>query len=53
MDIQFVLDVYVCAMYIVSYNLKAHKGMSVKHVLRSGNKVLPSNNKLEILETNS
>lgn len=28
MDNQFVLDVYVCAMYIVSYNLKAHKGVS-------------------------
>ena len=28
MDIQFVLDVYACAMYIVSYISKAHKGMS-------------------------
>ena len=28
MDIQFVLDVYACAMYIVSYILKAQKGMS-------------------------
>ena len=28
MDIQFVLDVYVCAMYIVSYISKAQKGMS-------------------------
>ena len=27
MDIQFVLDVYACAMYIVSYISKAHKGM--------------------------
>ena len=28
MDIQYVLDVYACAMYIVSYISKAHKGMS-------------------------
>jgi hypothetical protein len=28
MDIQFVLDVYVCEMYIVSYISKAQKGMS-------------------------
>jgi hypothetical protein len=28
MDIQFVLDVYACAMYIVSYVSKAQKGMS-------------------------
>ena len=28
MDIQFVLDVYACAMYIVSYISKAQKGMS-------------------------
>ncbi|CAB4024389.1 Hypothetical predicted protein [Paramuricea clavata] len=28
MDIQFVLDVYACAMYIVSYISKAEKGMS-------------------------
>ncbi len=28
MDIQFVLDVYACAMYIVSYTSKAQKGMS-------------------------
>ena len=28
MDIQFVLDVYVCAKYIVSYISKAQKGMS-------------------------
>ena len=28
MDIQFVLDVYTCAMYIVSYISKAQKGMS-------------------------
>lgn len=28
MDIQFVLDVYSCAMYIVSYISKAQKGMS-------------------------
>ena len=28
MDIQFVLDVYACAMYIVSYICKAQKGMS-------------------------
>ena len=28
MDIQFVLDVYACAMYIVSYLSKAQKGMS-------------------------
>ena len=28
MDIQYVLDVYVCAMYIVSYISKAEKGMS-------------------------
>ena len=28
MDIQFLLDVYACAMYIVSYISKAHKGMS-------------------------
>ena len=27
-DIQFVLDVYACAMYIVSYISKAQKGMS-------------------------
>ena len=29
MDIQFVLDVYACAIYIVSYISKAQKGMSV------------------------
>ena len=28
MDIQFVLDVYACAVYIVSYISKAQKGMS-------------------------
>ena len=28
MDIQFVLDVYACAIYIVSYISKAQKGMS-------------------------
>ena len=28
MDIQYVLDVYGCAMYIVSYISKAQKGMS-------------------------
>ena len=28
MDIQFVLDVYACAIYIVSYTSKAQKGMS-------------------------
>ena len=28
MDIKFVLDVYACAMYIVSYISKAQKGMS-------------------------
>jgi hypothetical protein len=28
MDIQFVLDVYSCAIYIVSYIFKAQKGMS-------------------------
>ena len=28
MDIQFVLDMYACAMYIVSYISKAQKGMS-------------------------
>ena len=28
MDIQFILDVYACAMYIVSYISKAQKGMS-------------------------
>ena len=28
MDIQFVLDVYACTMYIVSYISKAQKGMS-------------------------
>ena len=28
MDIQFVLDIYACAMYIVSYISKAQKGMS-------------------------
>ena len=28
MDIQYVLDVYACAMYIVSYMSKAQKGMS-------------------------
>ena len=28
MDIQYVLDVYACAMYIVSYICKAQKGMS-------------------------
>ena len=27
MDIQFILDVYACAMYIVSYISKAQKGM--------------------------
>ena len=32
MDIQFVLDVYACAMYIVSYISKAQKGMS--HLLQ-------------------
>ena len=28
MDIQFVVHVYACAMYIVSYISKAEKGMS-------------------------
>ena len=28
MDIQFVLDVYACAVYIVNYISKAQKGMS-------------------------
>ena len=28
MDIQFVLDVYACAIYVVSYIFKAQKGMS-------------------------
>ena len=28
MDVQFVLDVYACAMYIVSFISKAQKGMS-------------------------
>ena len=28
MDVQYVLDVYACAMYIVSYISKAQKGMS-------------------------
>jgi len=28
MDIQYVLDVYACAMYIVSYICKAQRGMS-------------------------
>ena len=28
MDIQFVFDVYACAIYIVSYMSKAQKGMS-------------------------
>lgn len=28
MDIQFVLDIYACAMYIVSYISKAQKGIS-------------------------
>jgi len=28
MDVQFVLDVYACAMYIVSYISRAQKGMS-------------------------
>jgi len=28
MDIQFVLDVYACAMHIVSYISKAQKGIS-------------------------
>ena len=28
MDVQFVLDVYACAMYIASYLSKAHKGIS-------------------------
>ena len=37
MDIQFVLDVYACAMYIVSYISKAQKGISQLykgHVMR-------------------
>ena len=34
MDIQFVLDVYACAMYIVSYISKPQKGMS--ELLRKG-----------------
>ena len=28
MDIQFVVDVYVCAVYMVTYISKAQKGMS-------------------------
>ena len=28
MDIQFVLDVYACALYIISYISKAERGMS-------------------------
>ena len=42
MDIQYVLDVYACAMYIVSYISKAQKGMSqllkkACHEARQGN----------------
>ena len=28
MDIQYVLDVYACAVYIINYISKAQKGMS-------------------------
>ena len=28
MDVQFILDVYACAMFIVSYISKAQKGIS-------------------------
>ena len=34
MDIQFVLDVFACAVYIVSYISKVQKGMS--ELLRTG-----------------
>ena len=34
MDVQFILDVYACAMYVVSYISKAQKGMS--ELLRKG-----------------
>ena len=42
MDIQYVLDVYACAMYIASYISKAQKGMSqllqkACHEAREGN----------------
>ena len=46
MDIQFVLDVYACAVhvYIVNYILKAQKGMSElyyeKLVLKQGKEIL-------------
>ena len=54
MDIQFVLDVYACAMYIVSYISKAQKGMSELLRRACDKKVTPTlNNKLGILAINS
>ena len=54
MDIQFVLDVYACAMYIVSYISKAQKGMSELLRRACDEKVTPTlNNKLGILAINS
>lgn len=54
MDIQFVLDVYACAMYIVSNISKAQKGMSEllgKYVTKPGKEIKLQNNRFEILET--
>ena len=53
MDIQFVLDVYACAIYIVSYISKAQKGMSENWeqlVKKQKGETPVLNNKWEILE---
>lgn len=49
MDIQFVLDVYACAMYIVSYTSKAQKGMS--QLLRACDEAREGNSSVKQQET--
>ena len=56
MDMQFILYVYACALYIVSYIFKVQKGWVsyyVKHVKKQGKAMLVSNSKYEKLATNS
>ena len=46
MDIQFVLDVYTCAMNIILYIFKAHKGMS-QLLLRACDEVREGNSSIK------
>ena len=47
MDIQFVLDVYACAMYIVSYISKAQKGMSRQLLQRACDEARQGNSSIK------